>query len=325
MGRNRASEDLMKLAAISLALMCSFVLPQRGGARETPRLAGPQGSTSSATPSGAGREECGTLSSKILARSVPFCALLPAAYDAHPERRFPVLYWLHGLGQDEQSFAGSGGWTLVEDMRRQGRLGDFIILTPYAGTSFYLNSRDGHNRYEDFFLQEFLPAMERRFRIEAARATRGVSGVSMGGFGSLHFGLKHSELFGSVSAHSAALMEEPPEAMTSGARLGFLEDVFGWPVDRAFWERNSVFTVARHAPANENWKIYFDCGTEDDYGFDEGNRQLDRLLKLRGIRHEFHLYPGGHGWGYFARHLPASLVFHWKAFEAAQKTRGEAR
>ncbi len=315
----------MRIAAISLALVCSFVLLPRGGARETARLAGPRGSTSSATPGGDGREECGALPSKILARSVRFCALLPAAYDAHPERRFPVLYWLHGLGQDEQSFAGSGGWTLVEDMRRQGRLGDFIILTPDAGTSFYLNSRDGHNRYQDFFLQEFLPGMERRFRIEAARATRGVSGVSMGGFGSLHFGLEHPELFGSVSAHSAALMEEPPEAMTTGARLGFLEEVFGWPVDRAFWVRNSVFTAARHAPANENWKIYFDCGSEDDYGFDEGNRALDRLLKSRGIRHEFHLYPGGHGWGYFARHLPASLAFHWKAFDAAQKARGEAR
>ena len=315
----------MRRAALSLALVCSSVLLPRGGARETPRLAEPRGSTSIAPAGGEGREECGALSSKILARSVRFCALLPAAYDAQPERRFPVLYWLHGLGQDEQSFAGSGGWTLVEDLRRQGRLGDFIILTPDAGTSFYLNSRDAHNRYEDFFLQEFLPAMERRFRIEAGRATRGVSGVSMGGFGALHFGLKHPELFESVSAHSAALMEEPPEAMTSGARLGFLEDVFGWPVDRAFWERNSVFTAARHAPVNENWKIYFDCGSEDDYGFDEGNRALDRLLKSRGIHHEFHLYPGGHGWGYFAKHLPASLQFHWKAFEAAQKARGEPR
>ena len=109
-------------------------------------------------------------------------------------------------------------------------------------------------------------------------------------------------------------MEEPPAAMTSGARMGFLEDVFGWPVDRAFWERNSVFTAARHAPANANWKIYFDCGSEDDFGFDEGNQALDRLLTSRGIRHEFHLYPGGHGWGYFAKHLPASLEFHWKAF-----------
>ena len=264
------------------------------------------------------RVECGALASKILRRDVRYCALLPSTYDAQPGRHFPVLYWLHGLGQNEQSFVGLGAAVLLADLRSRGTLGDFILLTPDAGRSFYLNSRDGKTPYEDFFMREFLPAMERRFRIESGRATRGISGVSMGGFGALHFGLKYPDTFGSVSAHSAALMREPPEAMTNGARLGFLEDVFGWPVDRAFWERNSVFTDARHAPLNEAWKIYFDCGREDDFGFDEGNGALDRLLSSRGIRHEFHLYPGGHSWGYFAKHLPASLEFHWKAFRAAQ-------
>lgn len=284
--------------------------------------ASPQTPRAARSTAGAGRVECGALASKILGRSVRFCAVLPPPYDAQPSRRFPVLYWLHGLGQDEQSFINSGGLALLEDMRRDGRLGDFLLITPDAGRTFYLDSRDGQNRYEDFFIREFLPGMEHRFRIEAGRATRGISGVSMGGFGALHFGLKYPEKFGAVSAHSAALMEEPPPAFTSGARLGFLEDVFGWPVDRRFWERNSVFADARHAPVNENWRIYFDCGTEDDYGFDEGNQALDRLLRSRGIRHEFHLYPGSHGWGYFAKHLPASLEFQWKAFEAARGNGG---
>jgi len=260
------------------------------------------------------RVECGAQPSKILGRSVRFCAVLPPPYDAQPERRFPVLYWLHGLGGNEQSFINSGGLTLLEEMRREHRVGDFILITPDAGSSFYLNSRDSRDRYEDFFIREFVPAMERRFRIETRRDGRGISGVSMGGFGALHYGLKYPELFGAVSAHSAALMQEPPPAFTSGARLGFLEDVFGYPVDRAFWERNSVFTDARRAPVHLRWRIYFDCGSEDDYGFDEGNRALDRLLTSRGIPHEFHLYPGGHGWGYFARHMPASLEFQWKAF-----------
>ena len=265
------------------------------------------------------RVECGSLPSRILGRKVRFCAVLPPTYDSQPARRFPILYWLHGLGQDEQSFVNSGGLALLEDMRREHRLGDFILITPDAGRSFYLNSRDGHNRYEDFFIREFVPGMERRFRIEATRATRGISGVSMGGFGALHYGLKYPELFEAVSAHSAALMEKPPAAFTSGARLGFLEDVFGYPIDTAFWQRNSVFTDARHAPLHEHWRIYFDCGDRDDYGFDEGNRALDRLLTSRGIPHEFHLYPGGHGWSYFARHMPASLAFEWKAFESAAR------
>ncbi|HXZ18978.1 MAG TPA: alpha/beta hydrolase family protein [Candidatus Acidoferrales bacterium] len=302
-------------------LLRSFllVLFAAGGASEMSSLvpAAPQNQ-----PAAGGRVECGSVPSKMLAHSVRFCAVLPPSYDAHPGQRFPVLYWLHGLGQDEQSFISAGGVALLEDMRGQNRLGEFLIITPDAGRSFYLNSRDGYSRYEDFFIREFLPAMERRYRIEAGRATRGISGVSMGGFGALHFGLKYPQLFGSVSAHSAALMEKPPAAMTNGARLGFLEAVFGWPVDPAFWDRNSVFTAARHAHANESLKIYFDCGTADDFGFDEGAQALDRLLTSRGIPHEFHVYPGGHGWGYFAKHLPASLEFHWKAFHAAQESSG---
>jgi len=299
------------------ALLISL-LPLRGAAltwgREHPARA-------RATQEGAGRVECSALSSRILSREVRFCALLPPAYDAHPGRRFPVLYWLHGLGQDEQALVNSGGWTLVEELRNHGEIGDFILLTPDGGQSFYLNSRDGRNRYEDFFIREFVPAMERRFRIESGRGNRGISGVSMGGFGALHFGLKYPQMFGSVSAHSAALMAEPPAALTGGARVSFLERVFGRPVDRAYWERNSVFTVAHQAPGNEPWKIYFDCGSEDDYAFDEGNTALDALLTSRGVRHEFHLYPGRHGWSYFAKHLPASLEFHWKVFEAARKDR----
>ena len=275
------------------------------------------------TPSSTGgRVECGVLPSKLLARSVRFCAVLPPSYDAHPQQRFPVLYWLHGLGENEQSFSGQSGLAMLDALRSRGQTGEFLMITPDGGRSFYLNSRDGRRPYEDFFMREFLPAMERRFRIEATRATRGISGVSMGGFGALHFGLKYPETFGSISAHSAALMEEPPQAMLDGARTGFLDEVFGYPVDRGYWERNGVFYLARHAARNSGWKIYFDCGREDDFGFDEGNQALHKLLKSRGIPHEFHLDPGRHGWEYFAKHIPASLEFHAKAFREAQEAAG---
>ena len=272
-----------------------------------------------AAPESAGRVECSTVSSKLLARSVRFCALLPPAYDSQPARRFPVLYWLHGLGQNEQSFVEAGGPAMIDDLRSRGAVGDFILIAPDGARTFYLNSHDNKVRYEDFFIREFLPAMETRYRIDASRATRGISGVSMGGFGALHFGLKYPAMFGSASAHSAAVMEQPPASMASGGvRMGFLEAVFGMPLDRPFWDRQSLFTLAKHASPSEDWKIYFDCGSQDDFGFEDGNQALDRLLTKRGIRHEFHLYPGNHGWVYFARHLPTSLQFHWKAFAAGE-------
>jgi S-formylglutathione hydrolase FrmB len=68
-------------------------------------------------------------------------------------------------------------------------------------------------------------------------------------------------------------------------------------------------------------QIYFDCGSEDDYGFDVGAVALDKMLASRHIPHEFHLYPGGHNWVYVAEHLPALLQFHFRVFESASRRR----
>jgi S-formylglutathione hydrolase FrmB len=265
----------------------------------------------------AGRAECQSLKSKILARSVAYCALLPPSYDAEKTRRYPVLYFLHGLGDNEQMFLHSGGWNLVENLWEQHQLGEFVIVTPAAGASFYINSHGGKQKYEDFFLQELMPAIEARYRINATRATRGIAGFSMGGYGALRLAFLHPDLFGSVSVHSAALMEKLPNISVAEAaqnpRMRLLGDVFGSPPDRAFWDRNNPLTLARTAHI-AGLKIYFDCGSEDGYGFNAGAEVLDKILSSRHIAHEFHIYPGGHDWPYFAEHLPASLEFEARAF-----------
>jgi len=265
-----------------------------------------------------GRVECNSMSSKILARSVPYCVLLPPSYDAEKSRAFPILYFFHGLGDDEQMFVHTGGWNLVEDLWETKQLGEFLIATPAAGATFYINSHDGKVRYEDFLVQEFLPGIEKKFRVKAGRANRAASGASMGGYGALHLAFRHPELFSAVSAHSAALIERLPNflggATPNPGRARVLGNTFGIPSDPAFWERNSPIVIAKTAPL-ANLRIYFDCGEEDDFGFENGAAALDRVLNSRKIPHEFHLYPGRHDWQYFAAHLPASLQFHSKLFE----------
>jgi S-formylglutathione hydrolase FrmB len=265
-----------------------------------------------------GRVECNSLQSKILARRVPYCVLLPPSYDADKTRQFPILYFFHGLGDDEQMFVHSGGWNMVEDLWERKELGDFLIATPAAGATFYINSHDGKVHYEDFLVREFLPAIEKKFRGRAGRANRAVSGVSMGGYGALHLAFRHPELFSSVSAHSAALIEKLPSFLGGGVaqnspRARVFGGTFGSPPNAAFWERNSPIGIARTTSLTAV-KIYFDCGNEDDFGFEDGATALDRVLTSRKIRHEFHLYPGRHDWQYFATHLPASLQFHSKLF-----------
>jgi S-formylglutathione hydrolase FrmB len=271
-----------------------------------------------------GRAECLSAFSKILGHPVAYCVLLPPSYDAEKTRRYPILYLLHGLGDNEQMLIHSGGFNLVEDLWERHQLGDLLIVTPDGGSSFYINSRDAHRRYEDFFLQEFLPQIEKRYRTQAGRASRGIAGISMGGYGALHLAFRHPELFGSVGAHSAALLEKLPTVTVSDsrqlARSRILGDVFGSPLDPVFWKQNDPLAIARTASL-AGLQIYFDCGSEDDFGFDAGAVALDKVLGSRHIPREFHLYPGGHNWVYFAEHLPALLQFHFRVFESSSRRR----
>lgn len=264
----------------------------------------------------AGRVQCGAVQSTIVKRPVRYCALLPQSYDAEKARRYPALYYLHGLFDNEQSLVNFGGWNLVEELQEKKQIGEFLIITPDGGRGFYINSKDGKERWEDFFIREFIPAMERTFRIRAARAARAISGSSMGGYGALRFAFKYPQLFNSVGAHQAALVENASEGLsaTVAPLLGRLTNAFGSPPDAAFWRAQSPFTLARNSPALSRLKIYFDCGTEDDYGFHQGAKALHELLQSRKVPHEFHLYPGRHGWLYVADHLEDSLVFASRAF-----------
>ena len=139
----------------------------------------------------------------------------------------------------------------------------------------------------------------------------------MGGYGALHLAFHHPELFSSVSAHSAAIIDKLPAftapTAAGGMRSRVLGGTFGSPPDPPFWERNSPLTLARSANL-AGMKIYFDCGDQDDFGFETGATALDKLLTARHLPHEAHIYPGRHDWQYFAEHLPASLQFHSRPF-----------
>ncbi len=270
-----------------------------------------------------GRAECSVIKSQILARPVRYCAFLPPSFDQDKTRHYPVLYYLHGLGDNEQSLLNSGGWDLVSELRTKGKVGDFVILAPSAGGTFYINSENGKVRYEDFFMKEFMPQMEKKYRAEGTRATRGISGVSMGGYGALRFAFKYPDDFAAVSAQMPALIVDLPKNISAGAPGSagdLLGDVFGSPFDRAYFERNNVFHFARadSTASLRRMKIYFDVGNNDDYGFEQGADELDRLLNSRDLPHEFHIYPGRHTIEFAVRHFPEVIQFQWNAIGAGK-------
>ena len=271
------------------------------------------------------RIDCGALSSKILKFPVHYCVYLPASYDAgrtqHPAQRYPALYFLHGLGDNEQTLFNSGGWTLLDDLRRQHKMGEFLIVAPEGGRTFYINSADGSVRYSDFFLEEFVPLIETKYRIGKGRMNRAISGISMGGYGALRFAFSHPEMFSAVSAQSAALITESPQeldtATRSGAPLGkMLAAVFGSPIEVAHWKENSPFVLAqKNLAAERKLAIYFNCGKDDNYGFEKGAFALHEQLQREGVKHEYHPYPGDHSLSYFLAHFTEVMEFHSQAFD----------
>ena len=270
------------------------------------------------------RIDCNALNSRVLKHPVHYCVYLPAGYDAsvskRPAQAYPVLYFLHGLGDNERTLFNTGGWTLLDDLRQQHKIGEFLIAAPEGGQTFYMNSADGRVRYGDFFLQEFIPLIESKYHIKKGRADRAISGISMGGYGALRFAFSHPEMFSSVSAQSAALITESPQELDTASRSGsplgkVLATVFGNPIVVQHWKDNRPFDLAkRNQKAIRSLSIYFNCGQDDNYGFEKGAAALHQQLQKEDVKHEYHLYPGDHSLSYFLAHFTEVMEFHSRAF-----------
>ena len=277
----------------------------------------------SASPENSAHLQCDAVPSEILARPVNVCVALPPGYDSSTDR-FPVLYVLHGLFENERSWGQRGGLQVLEGLWNERNVGKFIVVLPDGGKTFYVNSYDGHERYEDFFIQELVPTIDRKYRTIASASARGISGTSMGGYGALHLAMDHPDIFGSVTAQSAALIPKIPRPIPTEGRWGFyakiLQSPFGSPLNNAYFDENNPLTLAEHPDRFSQLKLYFDCGDHDRYGFEEGAKLLHQNLESRGFPHEFELRPGDHGWSYLSQYLRFSLAFHWQWFEKAEQS-----
>jgi S-formylglutathione hydrolase FrmB len=264
------------------------------------------------------RVEYKTYQSRLLGRELRYGIYLPRSYSSS-NTRYPVLYFLHGLNENEMRWSTRGRADLLLDrLTAEGSMGEFIVAVPFAANSFYTNTRDGSELWEDVIVKEFIPAIEATYRVNNSRQNRGISGISMGGYGALKIAFKNPEMFGAVSAHSAALIEDFSTTNVSGRRLemfrALFDRIYGINQDVTYWDQNNPLTLIRDTSRFNGLKIYLDCGTEDEYAFYLGTRAFSEILTRASYPHEVHLYPGNHGWEYAAQHIPASLQFHWKTF-----------
>jgi S-formylglutathione hydrolase FrmB len=303
------------LAAIALAALMSAAPRPQGTVNQEPSI----------------RIEYSSFESAALGRPLRYAVHLPPAYDREASRRYPVLYFLHGMFGNERDYERRGVAARVEKMRAQGLIGDFIVVAPAGENSFYVNAKNG-SRYEDAILKDLISHVEKTYRVLAGPSGRAIQGISMGGFGALMIAFKHPEMFSSVTAHSAALFVELPKPAGTDRRSQFMSrligNIFGNPPDEEFFQANNPIRLAETSAAGikkSGLKIYFDVGDQDRYGFQESNKILDEKLTAAKIPHEFHIFPGNHGWEYMISVADRSYSFLWKAFNQSAKVRRVVR
>jgi len=256
-----------------------------------------------------------TVKSKILKRNVKYTIYLPADYET-ANRTYPVVYLLHGYSDDNT------GWLQFGEVNRfadqailDGTIPPMIIVMPDGGTSWYINSYDGKEKYEDFFIKEFIPHVEQAYRIKTERQYRGVAGLSMGGYGTLIYAIKYPQLFSAAAALSAAVF--PDDQMVNQPDDNY-EHVFGQLFGRGLkgkdrltkdWQANSVLNLVQNKTADDLSKVryWIDCGDDDFLTI--GNSMLHIALTEKKVPHEFRMRDGAHNWTYWRTGITNALSF----------------
>lgn len=254
-----------------------------------------------------------TFTSPALGKEVSYAVDLPPSY-ASGDRRYPVLYALHGLFESHSFWERRGLAGALQALRDKGEVPDFLVVAIDGGNSFFVNGPLG--RFEDLIASDVVAHVERTYRVVPGREGRALFGVSMGGYAALRIALARPELFRAAATHSAMLLEKIPTA-DQGARRGQMaafNAAFGDPIDAGLWARADPLAWAEKVDPTAALGLYFDCGSEDRYGLAEGNQELDRRLTARGVAHTFGLHPGDHGYAYVLTVLDRSLRFVGTAF-----------
>jgi S-formylglutathione hydrolase FrmB len=261
-----------------------------------------------------------TIKSTILGKEVNYTVYLPADY-ATSERTYPVVYLLHGFTDDNT------GWVQFGEVNRyadkaiaDGTIPPMIIVMPNGDSSFYINAYDGKENYEDFFVKEFMPAVEKIFRIKAEKKYRGIGGLSMGGYGTLVYALKHPDLFAAAAPFSAAVWDD--DAITAMPEQNYnvvIGKLFGRDLKgknrlTKTWYENSVLKIVADRNPEDLKKVRFwiDCG-DDDFLI-KGNCLLHIALTEKKIPHEFRVRDGAHNWTYWRTGITDALQFIGDSF-----------
>jgi len=252
-----------------------------------------------------------TMNSKILNMERNYAVYLPPDYETS-ERSYPVLYLLHGAGDDQTGWVQFGEVLRITDNAiKDGTATPMIIIMPDADTGQrgYFNMGDW--KYEDFFFEELMPQVEDSYRIKKEKRFRAVAGLSMGGGGSFMYALHRPDLFSSAAPLSAYI--GPLSLEQFKEQIRGMEGISDSDAE-AYYKKHSALELVKAMPEEQinavRW--YIDCG-DDDFLY-EGNSLIHIEMKKKGIPHEYRVRDGAHNWTYWRESLPDVLHFVSQAF-----------
>jgi enterochelin esterase-like enzyme len=262
--------------------------------------------------------------SRILNQDVRFSVCLPVNY-YETKQSFPVVYLLHGLGDDESSWLEYGRISQFADQAvAEKAIIPMIFIMPQGYRDYYVNDYKGTFLYQDMFVKELIPYIDSMFRTLPEKDERAVMGYSMGGFGAIILPLMHPELFG-VSVPLSISVRTDKQYMTEEAS-GWDDQwgrLFGEPgfKDNArltsYYKQNSPFHLLEKMQPDDlkGLRIFINNGDKEQT-LCRSNEELHILMRSRNIPHEFRVRSGGHSWDYWCSALPDALRFISDAFES---------
>lgn len=255
-----------------------------------------------------------TLTSKILKSDRKYAIYLPPDYE-NSDRSYPVLYLLHGSGDDQTGWVQFGEVMNITDKAiAEGTSTPMIIVMPDANTGRkgYFNDIKGDWNYEDFFFKELIPYIEKQYRTKTDKRSRAIAGLSMGGGGTFVYALHHPEMFSSacpLSAYVGPFNLEDTKRMMLRNNTDLTDSTV-----TNYFNRYSVLPLVNNMPDEQKKAVrwYIDCG-DDDFLY-EGNALVHIAMRKKDIPHEYRVRNGGHTWTYWRASLPKVLNFVTDAF-----------
>jgi enterochelin esterase-like enzyme len=253
--------------------------------------------------------------SKIFNRDIKYAVLLPENYDKTTDT-YPVVYLLHGFGDDETAWYRDGLIQYYSDLSASVN-GPMIFVMPQGFNSYYVNRSNGSLPYMDYFVTELVPEIDSIYRTKKDKSQRAVMGYSMGGYGALILPAKNPDVFTISVPLSMSFrtdeqyLAEPQEVFNN--QWGLIFGGFGTTGTSRltnYFIDYSPFHFFNQADLSNyaGLKIFLDCG-DDEESLHITNGTLHNLLRDKNIPHEYRVRSGGHSWDYWHRSLPEALKF----------------